>query len=117
MSARPFVWYLVWLVLFKFVRRMASRQRLDLESVLTQLVEKFASVEEEYKALGDQELVATASDSDGEAEMTALGSVLTAEQLDVTADGRKREEEGLDVPPSNHRVVGMTSHNWKKSRI
>ena len=67
---------------------MALRQRLDLESVLTQLEVEVASAEE-YKALGDQESVATASESNGEAEMTALGSDLTAEQLDVTADARE----------------------------
>ena len=86
---------------------MALRQRLDLESVLTQLEVEVASAEEESEALGDQESVATASESNGEAEMTALGSDLMAEQLDVTADARELEE-GLDVLPSNYRVVGTT---------
>ena len=75
---------------------------------MTQLEEEFASAKEKYKALEDQESVATASDSNGEAEMTVFGSVLTAEQLDVTADAHKGEEEGLDEPASNHRVVGTT---------
>ena len=49
-------------------RRMAYRQCLDLESVLAQLEEEFVSTEGEYEALKDQEILATASDSDGEAE-------------------------------------------------
>lgn len=73
MSARPFVWYLICLVLFKFVCRMASRQRLDVESVLTQLEEEFASAKEKYEAHGEQELVATASDSDDSSQFGSEG--------------------------------------------
>ena len=66
---------------------------------MTQLEVEFASAEEEYEVLGDQESVAAASDSDGEAEMTALGSDLTAEQF-MPANWKRRV--------SNHLVVRTT---------
>ena len=47
---------------------MAYSQCLDLESVLAQLEKEFVSAEGEYEAFEDQETLATASDSDGEAK-------------------------------------------------
>ena len=62
---------LSWFVEVCLQNGLETTLNLDLESVLTQLEVEFASAEEEYEVLGDQESVAAASDSDGEAEMTA----------------------------------------------
>ena len=68
---------------------MVYRQRLDLESVLAELEEVFVSTEGEYEAFEDQKMLATASDSDGEAETTALSPVSAVEQVDETVLARE----------------------------
>ena len=70
-----------------------------------QLEEEFVSTEGEYEAFEDQEMLATASDSDGEAETTALSPVSAVEQVDETVLAREGEENNLK--PLNHCPEGM----------
>ena len=49
-----------------------------------QLKEQFVSAEGEYKAFEDQEMLATASDSNGEVKTTTLGPSSAVEQIEET---------------------------------
>ena len=55
---------------------MAYSQRLGLETVLTQMEEEFVSKEKVYEAFEDLETSVMTLASNGEAEMTALNSVV-----------------------------------------
>lgn len=65
------------------------------------------STEEEYEAFNEQKTVAMALNNCAEAEIVALGSVSVAEEINVTADAHKVEEEGLSLRRfRNHDVEG-----------
>ena len=79
-----------------FVHRMVYSQHLDLRTVFVQMEEEFVSVKMEYETFEDQEALAKASDSDGEAETTALGPVSSVDQVDEMILACKGEENDLE---------------------